>query len=212
MRTPNGVLLSTPFFLPFCATIGADSKAVPRKQPLPKREAEVCERVKNLRLTLNLSRIAFAKELHEDSSAISSIEHKRAPLRFRLGAKIVRRFVINPAWLARGDSPLAAFFQVPKIPKSERRLFPDVFDQHLANLKDRPWPSNSRDEIGARLYLEAIAQAEVRRVLQGVPTDKLAEFMDKLRRFLDRLNVRYDVEPAEVTVKREQELAKRRLL
>jgi transcriptional regulator with XRE-family HTH domain len=186
--------------------------AVPRKEPLPEREAEVCKRVRDFRLALKLSQITFAKELGEDSSALASIEHMRAPLRWPLGERIVRRFLLNPEWLARGEGPLSAPVFIPKLSNASRLLFTEVFDKHISKEVGARWPLDCRDETGARLYIEAMAQAFVRTAMLHVPFSKLPEFLQRAEKYLSKLADRYDVEPSDVIVKREKELAKRRLL
>lgn len=79
---------------------------MPRKNPLPRSELEIGQRVRIVRERAGFSRAAFARKVGGDSSTITNVEHGRAPLRFELAERICARFGVNPRWLATGLLPV----------------------------------------------------------------------------------------------------------
>ncbi len=75
---------------------------MPRKNPLPALEAEICRRLAKFRKASGLSRVAFAQRAGCDSTTISNLEHFRAPLRYSVGKKLSNNLWLNPDWLVRG--------------------------------------------------------------------------------------------------------------
>ena len=107
---------------------------MPRKNPLQKRENEICRRVKQARLERRLSQVTFAKEAGMDSTALASIEHQRAPLRYETAQRILKAFGLDPFWLATGESKAICEFTIPPsdyFGVDPRALFSKVFDSHL---------------------------------------------------------------------------------
>jgi len=79
---------------------------MPRRSPLPQREAEICTRLREARKLRGLSRVAFAAQLEIDSSKLASYEHSRTPVPFGTAYLCGCRANINLRWLATGKLPL----------------------------------------------------------------------------------------------------------
>jgi transcriptional regulator with XRE-family HTH domain len=76
---------------------------VPKQRPkLPKREAEICARLKDVRLFLRLTQKEFAAQIGIKRTRLASIEEQRAPLKCDVGLRACRQFQINEEWLATG--------------------------------------------------------------------------------------------------------------
>jgi len=110
---------------------------MPRKNPLPPDEAAICARVKQFREALGFSRVSFAKEIGEDSTAVVNIEHGRVPLRFATAKKIITRFRPSVRWLALGKTGdlITEAVALEKLPSnvSGGSLFSFVFTKYLAS-------------------------------------------------------------------------------
>jgi transcriptional regulator with XRE-family HTH domain len=85
-----------------CAYLLSSWVLVPRKTPLPEREAAICKRIKEFRAGRKLSRVAFAQVLGLDSSVLSNVEHGRAPVRYGLANRLCETFDVSQVWLAEG--------------------------------------------------------------------------------------------------------------
>jgi transcriptional regulator with XRE-family HTH domain len=108
--------------------------AVPRQNPIAKREVEICARVRLIREQRKLSRVAFASAMNVDSSELSRVEHQRAPLRYGLGRSLCEHFDVSQRWLATGKLPQSFYFDVSPYVESKvplRALFSKVFDDSL---------------------------------------------------------------------------------
>jgi transcriptional regulator with XRE-family HTH domain len=119
---------------------------VPRKIPLPRRELEICARVKSVRRDLGYPRRLFANLAGLDSSAVVRIELGRTPLRYEVAKKICDAHFINSTWLATGKDLIRINQHIP--PPDELgvkfdALLSEVFDTIL-------WPK-LQDEITAPL-------------------------------------------------------------
>lgn len=86
--------------------------AVSRKNPLPKREIEICRRLREARLFMNLSQVKCARMLDIDSSRLGSYEHARVPLRLELAYSLAAQTGLSLQWLASGVKPM--FGPLPK--------------------------------------------------------------------------------------------------
>jgi transcriptional regulator with XRE-family HTH domain len=85
---------------------------MPRRHPIPQREAEICRRVKEMRVGLKLTRAEFGTFLGLDSSVVANIEHERTPVRAGVGITLCGEFSINYRWLATGKKPRNWFVPV----------------------------------------------------------------------------------------------------
>ncbi len=73
-----------------------------KKRQLPKREFEICSRLKEIREELHLGQKEFGQQVGMTRERIASYEAARAPLRYDLALKICRQFIISEKWLAIG--------------------------------------------------------------------------------------------------------------
>ena len=107
---------------------------MPRKNPMPEREQQICSRLRTFREATGLSRAAFAREVGIDPLRLASYEHGRAPLRFGTAKFLCEKFDINQRWLARGILPMHPKFDVPmeySYLVKQNSLFSAVFDGWL---------------------------------------------------------------------------------
>src|SRR5689334_10600907 len=116
---------------------------MPRKNPFPERELLICRRVREFRQHEKLSQIAFATTAGIDSSALGSIEHARAPLRYEMAWRLVNAHMINPTWLATGDGYPASREGLP-VPEAANvdgtRLYSAVIDEWMKTHGHIPHP------------------------------------------------------------------------
>lgn len=133
---------------------------VPRQNPIPAREIEICERLRQARASTHLSQVAFARLLDIDSSRLASYEHARVPIKFELAVKAASLARVSLQWLAEGGDGREAVFSVdPKlrerIPKNQ--LFSKVYDEWLKAEFDAAL-KNVRALTGGRLDAKSIAK------------------------------------------------------
>jgi transcriptional regulator with XRE-family HTH domain len=107
---------------------------VPRKNPVPDREIQICERLRQARHDSNLSQVTFARMIGIDSSRLASYEHGRVPVRFDLALKVATLTGVSLRWLAEGVEPVKFRFVVSEnllmeIPKNY--LFSVAWDHLL---------------------------------------------------------------------------------
>ena len=80
---------------------------MPRKNPLPIREREICHRLLSARKALRLTRVAFAREAGIDSSELRRYEEARSPLLARSALALCHAHGFGLPWLATGkESPV----------------------------------------------------------------------------------------------------------
>lgn len=112
---------------------------MPRKNPLPLRELEICWRLREFRSKTKLAQSAFAKEIDIDSARLASYEHARAALKYSLAERLANTFKISLQWLAVGKGDILAFHPVPSLSDlkaSPSAKFSEIYDQRLAPGKD----------------------------------------------------------------------------
>src|SRR5712671_2418526 len=86
---------------------------MPRKNPLPPNEAAICARIKRVRESRGLTRIAFAREAGVDSTEVIRVEHLLAPVRFAFADKVCARFEISQAWIGEDEGPQYPYLTLP---------------------------------------------------------------------------------------------------
>lgn len=112
---------------------------MPRVNPLPKRELEICGRLTFVRKLTGLSREGFGFSLFDD--AIKRVELGRVPLRYELATRIwTRTPEINPLYLALGEGPpmleFGIFLPTPfQVRASAGDLFSSVIEQFSDDLR-----------------------------------------------------------------------------
>jgi transcriptional regulator with XRE-family HTH domain len=106
---------------------------VPRQNPIPEREVEICERLRQARLATHLSRVAFARQLGVDSSRLASYELGRVPIRMELALKAAAEAGVSLRWLAEGAEPrkLPIFPDQKLIERAGNGLFSEAYDAFL---------------------------------------------------------------------------------
>ncbi|HUB67055.1 MAG TPA: helix-turn-helix transcriptional regulator [Candidatus Methylacidiphilales bacterium] len=112
---------------------------MPRKNPFPSREAEICKRLREFRLSTGLSQVTFAKHIGTDSTRLANHEHCRSPLKYGLANRLADEFDVCQRWLATGKLPANGYVDIA--PAVEANLKPDslfssVYDNHLSPLVD----------------------------------------------------------------------------
>lgn len=111
---------------------------MPRKHFLPERELPICERLREYRKKLKLSRVDFAQEAGIDSSILAAIEYARTPLRYGVAFKIFSRMNLSPRWLATGEGEMADLWIAAPGPGdlevSDRSLFSEIWHERIQTL------------------------------------------------------------------------------
>jgi transcriptional regulator with XRE-family HTH domain len=119
---------------------------VPRKNPVPERERQICQRLRLVRKEKRLSQVAFADMLGIDSSLLASYEHARVPIRYEFADRLCCIFRVCQRWLAGGVEPRRVYVPIPedvhqKLPA--RGLFSEVYDDflepYIAEYFSKPW-------------------------------------------------------------------------
>lgn len=72
---------------------------MPRKNPMPEREQQICSRLRVFRESTKLTRAAFAREIGVDPLRLASYELGRAPVRFDLAWRVKEKFHLSLVWL-----------------------------------------------------------------------------------------------------------------
>jgi transcriptional regulator with XRE-family HTH domain len=75
---------------------------VPKSQ-LPKREAEICARLRAARERLALTQDACAAALGIERSTLSNYEYGKTPVRFDVALRFCRQLIVSEEWLATGS-------------------------------------------------------------------------------------------------------------
>ena len=113
-----------------------------RKNPLSDRDKAICARLREFRLSTNLSQVAFAKALAVDSSLLASYEHARVPIRYEFARHVNYVFRISLRWLAEGLEPKLLDIDLPLELEScipEKLSFAEAYDLYLKTEIDRRW-------------------------------------------------------------------------
>jgi transcriptional regulator with XRE-family HTH domain len=121
------------------------SRPKTNRQPPPRREIEICERLRDARSRLRLTQAEFAAQIEITRPRLASYEECRVPLRFDLALRICRQFIISEKWLATGEGDV--------------RLLMDLATDHSIN-KIRPDLSfgQAYDEVLGRRYEQAFKE------------------------------------------------------
>lgn len=134
---------------------------MPRKNPMPQREREICARLRAFRELKKIPRSTFAKEIGLDQFRLASYELGRAPLRYGLAHLLCSKFNINQRWLATGEGWHGNYYPIDHDPsRNKNGLFSEVYDAFLA----------------ARIKefdrgMEALAEGQEASVVGGAPSN-----------------------------------------
>lgn len=177
---------------------------MPRKNPLPEKEQEICKRLRNYRERIKFSQIGFAREAGIDSSNLAACEHLRSPLRYQMAQRLCSAFHIGPRWLATGKGSIISMIDLPDMSQIEgatsSTLFSEFFE--LALGKEITESEKSYEKYGSisvnpdavgRVFIEEYLSREIRTWIESVPDSKLNEFVNKLIHFGARQMETYPV-------------------
>lgn len=107
---------------------------------LPKREVEICKRLREFRELKRIARSKFAVSIGLAPERLASYESGRAPLRYAVVKQILKEYPINPIWLATGrESPcLLDIIDDVLFPEAASRtaLFSEVFEENYDAFKN----------------------------------------------------------------------------
>jgi hypothetical protein len=98
------------------------------------REAAIGHRLRDFRESQMIPRTRLAVAVNIGNERLASYETGRAPLPYGIFSRLMRRFSLNPVWLATGESQLTIPpFDDTEILKSlpRRARFSQVYDRHL---------------------------------------------------------------------------------
>src|ERR1041384_7946820 len=83
---------------------------------LPKREQEICTRLRTARNAVGLTQEEFAAQIGITRQRLASYEEMRAPLRFDIALRLCRVFIISELWLAKGEGDMRAMMDLTTVP------------------------------------------------------------------------------------------------
>ena len=163
-----------------------------RKNPFPENELKICRRIREFRKGEKLSQVAFAAAAEIDSSALASIEHARAPLRYGLAWRLVNAHLINPSWLATGKGHPQAREGLP-VPESAgvdpSHLYSEVFAEWMKERGAIPHSeAQTPEEVRARC--EWVIEGNVLDWLDKLPDDDVLAFTERLLAFGEQLRAK----------------------
>lgn len=151
---------------------------MPRLTKLPKREQEICQRVRVAREHLGLIQEAFAAQIGVTRASLANLELRRNPLSVQVGLRLCRQFVISERWLATGEGEMRQHLDFPYILRNEiiplAMPFSEAYDKYMAAKAEEFIKENPR-----RWFRMTYDQAEdlnfLLNVLQFVFTKTCAE-------------------------------------
>jgi len=158
--------------------------AVPRKNPLPADEIEICRRLRAFRQSLGIPRTVFAVKTGLKESLLVRIEHFRAPLRYEVYKRVIRAIPFDPSWLRTGTgspkrhAPIDDSAFAESLPESA--LFSEVYDQHLRSQLDDQTHAARADMRKALSAAKSIAPLLKEGKLSATQANKLAEQLQQL--------------------------------
>lgn len=164
---------------------------MPRKNPFPKREREICKRLRGFREQTKLSRVAFAEQAGLDASLLRSYEAERSQLNYNAAHKMIVAFGINPQWLATGTGQLVKRVPIPppaEIGTRPRDLFSQVYDfsieKGIALYKGLDLSKMPPDD--ARHWLWCELRTNFYEWLGLVPDERITEFAAAVEQFVQK--------------------------
>lgn len=109
---------------------------VPRLTKLPKREQDICRRVRAAREHLGLIQESFAAQIGVSRASLANLELRRNPLSVQVGLRVCRQFVISERWLATGAGDMRQHLDFPVILRHEMipfaMPFSEAYDKYMA--------------------------------------------------------------------------------
>ena len=109
---------------------------MPRQTKLPKREQDICRRVRAAREHLGLIQEAVAAQIGVTRSSLANLELRRNPLSVQVGMRLCRQFVISERWLATGAGDMRQHLDFPVRLRHEliplAMPFSEAYDRFMA--------------------------------------------------------------------------------
>lgn len=194
--------------------------AVPRKNPLPATEIEICRRLREFRTFTRLTQAQFAYQVGLDWRTLASYEYARNVLNYTAAVHILRRFrALNPFWLAEGPpAPMLAFF--PRHYPSAKELgfrakipFSTVFELRLRQaflstqsywvVPGQPPPFfNLPQNLDGRIEAVEIFANLLSYWLAGQPDTRINEFLNAIMEAIGPLAEKFPHDPPSVQLER----------
>jgi len=108
---------------------------------LPKRETEICLRLKQAREALGLTQQKCSELLGVPKARLANYELCRAPIKSELALLFCQRFVISEKWLATGKSEMRHLLALRSSSEAQRippaTLFSVAYDEQLAQRAEK---------------------------------------------------------------------------
>jgi len=126
---------------------------------LPKREEEICVRLREIRNGMKWKQSDFALEFGITRERLASYEYARAPLRYDFGSKVCARFGVSQRWLATGKKPQSPNFKISQALEKAipaRKLFSEVYDSLLNSLIKNVEQSQENEFEWMKKYSKAL--------------------------------------------------------
>jgi len=114
--------------------------AVHNSSPLPEQEKNICVRLREVRIGLEMNQKEFSERLGISILRLKSYEYARAPIRYEVARALIREFKINQRWLATGEPPTQPPFILPSVIDEAipgRTLYSIAYERALQQLF--PW-------------------------------------------------------------------------
>jgi len=162
------------------------------------REATIGSRLRDFRESQMIPRTRLAVAVNIGNERLASYETGRAPLPYGIFSRLMRRFSLNPVWLATGESQLTIPpFDDTEILKSlpRRARFSQVYDRHLKRkMESRTFDASQKvNQLAAEILelanmppsfwknVTPAVREEFRAVIQGVLDRELGAGEGKVR-------------------------------
>lgn len=147
---------------------------MPPKHPLPPIEHDIAERLRKFRESLGMSRAEMAKALDITPERWASYEEARAPLRWEMFLRLAQRFLVNPRWLARGDSHEFSVYDplILDLPIGPKALLSSAFAEHLEKHMPRPDVACAFQPYRTRINAEELTE-QLRRLADSTRQKQL---------------------------------------
>jgi transcriptional regulator with XRE-family HTH domain len=161
------------------------SQFVARKNPMPRCELEICQRLLDFRQAIRLSRKAMADALGVHPRRLETYERGRVPLPYHFAAQFCRSFRINPTWLAEGTEII--YIEGRDIPDlriesdiQPRALFSSVYHEIIKPaLSKKPQvgdPIKNERQLGLDISFSMVDKSDVKQEFRS-----LSDLMDAIR-------------------------------
>jgi transcriptional regulator with XRE-family HTH domain len=108
---------------------------------LPKRETDICLRVKEARNVAGVSQEQLSAEIGIPRDRLSTYEKCRAPIKADLGLRICRQLIVSEEWLATGKTRMMETAARRQFPRSSSRGFGSlswIFQRQCYDLHSEP--------------------------------------------------------------------------